>query len=157
MPGLSITTKCIPFYELSLDELYAILALRQEVFIVEQNCPFLDADGKDQLALHLMIFDETSSLIAYTRLYDKDVYYEGHTSIGRVVTSPKARGGGIGRLLMEKSIEKVLSDFEEAPIKIGAQKYLEKFYQSLGFRLTGNDYMEDGIPHTYMIYDKHLG
>jgi len=156
MPGLSITTKCVPFYELKLDELYAILALRQEVFIVEQNCPFLDADSKDQIALHLMINDEAGSLVAYTRLFNKDVYYEGYTSIGRVVTSPKARGGGVGRVLMEKSIEKVLNDFQKAPIKIGAQKYLEKFYQSLGFRLTGNDYIEDGIPHTYMIYDKHL-
>lgn len=152
MPDLSITIKCVPFYELSHDELYAILALRQEVFIVEQNCPFLDADGKDQLALHLMIFDKDQQLVAYTRLFDKDVYYEGYTSIGRVVTSPKARGGGLGRVLMEKSIEKVLELFGQAPIKIGAQKYLEKFYQSLGFQPTGNDYIEDGIPHTYMIY-----
>jgi len=152
MPDLSITIKCVPFYELSHDELYAILALRQEVFIVEQNCPFLDADGKDQIALHLMIFDKDQQLVAYTRLFDKDVYYEGYTSIGRVVTSPKARGGGFGRVLMEKSIEKVLDLFGQAPIKIGAQKYLEKFYQSLGFQPTGNDYIEDGIPHTYMIY-----
>lgn len=152
MPDLSITIKCVRFYELSLDELYAILALRQEVFIVEQNCPFLDADGKDQTALHLMLFDKEDNLIAYTRLFDKDLYYEGYTSIGRVVTSPKARGGGIGRVLMEKSIEKVLDLFGQTPIKIGAQKYLEKFYQSLGFELTGNDYIEDGIPHTYMIY-----
>lgn len=152
MPDSSITIKCVPFYELSHDELYAILALRQEVFIVEQNCPFLDADGKDQLALHLMIFDKDQQLVAYTRLFDKDVYYEGYTSIGRVVTSPKARGGGFGRVLMEKSIEKVLDLFGQAPIKIGAQKYLEKFYQSLGFQPTGNDYIEDGIPHTYMIY-----
>ncbi|RYU94436.1 GNAT family N-acetyltransferase [Emticicia agri] len=152
MPDLSITTKCIPFYELSLDELYAVLALRQEVFIVEQNCPFLDADGKDQLAQHLMVFDENQQLVAYTRLFDKDVYYQGYTSIGRVVTVPKARGGGLGRVLMEKSIKKVLDLFGQAPIKIGAQKYLEKFYRSLGFELTGNDYIEDGIPHTYMIY-----
>ncbi|MFD2522823.1 GNAT family N-acetyltransferase [Emticicia soli] len=152
MPDLSITIKCVPFYELSHDELYAMLALRQEVFIVEQNCPFLDADGKDQIALHLMIFDKDQQLVAYTRLFDKDVYYEGYTSIGRVVTSPKARGGGLGRVLMEKSIEKVLDLFGQAPIKIGAQKYLEKFYQSLGFQPTGNDYIEDGIPHTYMIY-----
>jgi ElaA protein len=152
MPDLLITTKCVPFYELNLDELYAILALRQEVFIVEQNCPFLDADGKDQPAQHLIMFDIDQNLVAYTRLFDKNVYYEGYTSIGRVVTSPKARGGGLGRALMEKSIEKVLDLFGQAPIKIGAQKYLEKFYQSLGFELTGIDYIEDGIPHTYMVY-----
>lgn len=152
MPDLSITIKCVPFYELSHDELYAILALRQEVFIVEQNCPFLDADGKDQIALHLMLFNKDQNLVAYTRLFDKDDYYQGYTSIGRVVTSPKARGGGLGRVLMNHSIEKVLALFGQAPIKIGAQKYLEQFYQSLGFELTGNDYIEDGIPHTYMIY-----
>ena len=152
MPDLSITTKCVPFYELSLEELYAVLALRQEVFVVEQNCPFLDADGKDQIGLHFMIFDEHHNLVAYTRLFDLNVYYQGYTSIGRVVTSPKARGGGLGRVLMEKSIEEVKERFGKAPIKIGAQKYLEKFYQSLGFELTGNDYIEDGIPHTYMIY-----
>lgn len=152
MPGLSITIKCVPFYELSLDELYTILALRQEVFIVEQNCPFLDADGKDQTAQHMMLFDTDQNLVAYTRLYDRDAYYKGYTAIGRVVTSPRARGGGLGRVLMEESIKKVLALFGQAPIKIGAQKYLERFYQSLGFELTGNDYIEDGIAHTYMIY-----
>ncbi|MER0439339.1 GNAT family N-acetyltransferase [Emticicia sp. W12TSBA100-4] len=143
--------KCVPFYELSLDELYAIMVLRQEVFVLEQNCPFVDADGKDQLAWHLMVMDENNKLAAYTRLFDKSVYYEGYTSIGRVVTSAQARGGGIGKFLMQKSIEKTIELFGNEPIKIGAQSYLTKFYQSLGFELTGNDYVEDGIDHTYMI------
>ncbi|AFK04826.1 GCN5-related N-acetyltransferase [Emticicia oligotrophica DSM 17448] len=143
--------KCIPFYELSLDELYEIMVLRQEIFIVEQNCPFVDADGKDQLAWHLMIRDENNKLAAYTRLFDKNVYYEGYTSIGRVVTSAHARGSGIGKFLMKNSIEKTIELFGNEAIKIGAQSYLIKFYQSLGFELTGNDYIEDGIPHTYMI------
>lgn len=143
--------KCVPFYELSLDELYAIMILRQEVFVVEQNCPFVDADGKDQLAWHLMVLDENSKLAAYTRLFDKNVYYKGYTSIGRVVTSSKARGGGIGKFLMQKSIEKTIELFGNEPIRIGAQSYLIKFYQSLGFELTGHDYVEDGIDHTYMI------
>ncbi|WP_435355535.1 GNAT family N-acetyltransferase [Emticicia sp. SJ17W-69] len=145
------TIKCVPFYELNLDELYAIMVLRQEIFIVEQNCPFVDADGKDQLAYHLMILDENSKLVAYTRLFDKNTYYEGYASIGRVVTSASARGGGIGKFLMQKSIEKTIELFGNEPIKIGAQRYLEKFYQSLGFELTGNNYVEDGIDHTYMI------
>lgn len=146
--------KCIPFYELSLDQLYEIMKLRQEVFIVEQNCPFVDADGKDNVAWHFMLFDENNKLAAYTRLFDKNIYYEGYTSIGRVVTSTHARGGGVGKLLMQKSIEKTIELFGNKPIKIGAQCYLIKFYQSLGFELTGNDYIEDGIEHTYMI--KHL-
>jgi ElaA protein len=98
--------KCVPFYELSLDELYAIMVLRQEVFVLEQNCPFVDADGKDHLAWHFMIWDENNKLVAYTRLFDKNIYYIGYTSIGRVVTSIQTRGGGIGRLLMQKSIDK---------------------------------------------------
>ncbi len=145
--------KCIPFYELSLDELYAIMVLRQEVFVLEQNCPFVDADGKDQLAWHFMVTDDTNKLVAYTRLFDKSVYYDGYTSIGRVVTSSLARGGGIGKFLMQKSIEKTKELFGNEPIKIGAQRYLTKFYQSLGFELTGHDYVEDGIDHTYMTLD----
>ncbi|CAH0995405.1 Protein ElaA [Emticicia aquatica] len=148
---MNFTSKCVPFYELSLDELYSIMILRQEVFVVEQNCPFVDADGKDNLALHFMLVDENNKLSAYTRLFGKSVYYEGFTSIGRVVTSAHARGGGLGKILMQKSIEKTIEIFGNEPIKIGAQSYLIKFYQSLGFELTGNDYIEDGIQHTYMI------
>ncbi len=148
---MNFTIKCLLFYELSLDELYAIMKLRQEVFVVEQNCPFVDADGKDQVAWHLMIFNKNDHLVAYTRLFGKSIYYKGYTSIGRVVTSANARGGGIGKFLMQKSIEKCIELFGNEPIKIGAQRYLEKFYQSFGFELTGNDYIEDGIDHTYMI------
>jgi ElaA protein len=144
--------KCLPFYELSLDELYAIMVLRQEVFVLEQNCPFVDADGKDQSAWHFMIWDENNKLIAYTRLFDKNIYFKGYTSIGRVVTSTQTRGGGIGKLLMQKSIEKTIELFSDEPIKIGAQSYLIKFYQSLGFELIGHDYVEDGIDHTYMTF-----
>ncbi len=148
---MNLTIKCVPFYELSLDELYTIMKLRQEVFVVEQNCPFVDADGKDTMAFHLMVFDENNHLAAYTRLFDKNMYYEGYASIGRVVTSTKSRGSGIGKFLMQKSIEKTIELFGDEPIKIGAQSYLKKFYQSLGFELTGDDYIEDGIEHTYMI------
>jgi ElaA protein len=143
--------KCVPFYELSLDELYAIMVLRQEVFVLEQNCPFVDADGKDQFAWHFMIWDENNKLVAYTRLFDTNIYYEGYTSIGRVVTSSHVRGDGIGKFLMQKSIEKTIELFGNEPIKIGAQSYLIKFYHSFGFEYIGNDYVEDGIDHTYMI------
>ncbi len=143
--------KCVPFYELKLDELYAIMQLRQQVFVVEQNCPFVDADGKDQQAWHLMMLNENDQIVAYTRLFDINIYYENYTSIGRVVTSPKVRGEGIGKILFQQSIEKNVELFGNQPIMIGAQRYLEKFYQSFGFQLTGNDYMEDGIEHTIMI------
>ncbi|HFC01128.1 MAG TPA: GNAT family N-acetyltransferase, partial [Phaeodactylibacter sp.] len=88
--------KCTPFYQLNLDEIYAIMALRQEVFVVEQNCPYLDADDKDREAWHLMGFDKNNTLIAYTRLLPKGISYEKYASIGRVVTAPKARKIGAG-------------------------------------------------------------
>jgi len=144
--------KCVSFYDLILDELYAIMVLRQEVFVSEQNCPFVDADSKDQSAWHFMIWDKNNRLVAYTRLFNKNIYYEGYTSIGRVVTSSKVRGGGIGKFLMQKSIEKTIELFGNEPIKIGAQSYLIKFYQSLGFELIGHNYVEDGIDHTYMTF-----
>lgn len=140
------------FGELTLRELYDILALRTEVFIVEQNCPYQDADGRDVIAWHCLGTDETGKLVAYTRLFALNDSYEGYTSIGRVVTSPAARGGGLGRKLMEASIALCRELFGPEPIKIGAQRYLLAFYSSLGFEPTGIDYIEDGIPHTYMIH-----
>ena len=148
---MPITFKCVRFEALSLQELYEVLALRNEVFIVEQNCPFQDLDGKDQSAWHCLGFDNNQKLVAYTRLFGKSVYYDGFVSIGRVVISPQARGGGIGKILMQKSIEFCKQLFGNEPIKIGAQVYLLKFYESLGFKSTGQDYLEDGIEHTIMI------
>ena len=148
---MPITFKCIRFEALSLQELYEVLALRNEVFIVEQNCPFQDLDGKDQLAWHCLGFDNNQKIVAYTRLFGKSIYYDGFVSIGRVVTSPQARGGGIGKILMQKSIEYCQQLFGNEPIKIGAQVYLLKFYESLGFKSIGQDYLEDGIGHTIMV------
>ena len=137
------------FDELSLHELYAILRLRSEVFVVEQNCVFQDMDNKDQSSYHLMGW-QNNILIAYTRLIPPGISYE-FSSIGRVVTSSSARGTGIGKLLMEKSIEEVENLFGKTPIKIGAQLYLREFYTSFGFRQTGDIYVEDGIDHIEMI------
>ncbi|MFT4033597.1 MAG: GNAT family N-acetyltransferase [Siphonobacter sp.] len=139
------------FNELTLQELYDLLALRTEVFIVEQNCPYQDADGNDTKAWHCLGKDEQGKLLAYTRLFNVDVSYAGYTSIGRVVTSPASRGKGLGRILMEHSIASCQKLFGSHPIKIGAQSYLLDFYESLGFVSTGIEYLEDGIPHTYMI------
>jgi ElaA protein len=137
------------FNELTPYQLYAILQLRNEVFVVEQNCVFQDADDKDQNAWHLMGF-ENSRLVAYTRLVPPGDIYE-QPSIGRVVTSPKARKSGAGRELMIRSIDEVHQLFGTQPIKIGAQLYLKKFYESLGFAQTGDVYLEDGIEHIYMV------
>jgi ElaA protein len=137
------------FDELSLHELYAILRLRSEVFVVEQNCVFQDMDNKDQSGYHLMGW-ENNTLIAYTRLVPAGVSYE-FPSIGRVVTSQSARGSGIGKLLMEKSIEELEKLFGKATIKIGAQLYLREFYNTFGFKQSGDIYDEDGIDHIEMI------
>lgn len=142
---------CLPFDQLTPRELYAIMALRQEVFVVEQNCPYLDADGKDIEAWHLMGRDEGGRLLAYTRLLPEGVSYPGYSSIGRVVSAPVARGTGAGRLVMQRSIDLCRHLFGPLPVKIGAQTYLLRFYESLGFRSTGEEYLEDGIPHTKMI------
>ncbi len=148
MPSYQFVLK--PFYRLSLDELYAIMALRQEVFVVEQNCPYLDADGKDQAAWHLMMY-QGGTLIACTRLLPKGIAYPDYQSIGRVVTSPTVRGTGAGKILMQTSVQKCLELFGRGAIKIGAQSYLERFYEGFGFISTGENYLEDGIPHTKMI------
>lgn len=137
------------FEELTPYEIYKILQLRNAVFVVEQNCVFQDADDKDQESYHLMGMDG-NTLVAYTRLLPPGLAYE-QSSIGRVVTSPAARRNGAGKALMAKSIHEVLKLFGKEPIKIGAQLYLKKFYESFGFVQTGEPYLEDGILHIYMI------
>ena len=144
-----IRFECKHFNDLTPHQLYKILQLRNEVFVVEQNCVFQDADNKDQQSHHLMLFID-DDLTAYTRLLDKGLAYE-EMSIGRVVTSPKYRRTGIGKQLMEASIIKCYELFGQGPIKIGAQLYLKRFYESFGFIQEGEGYLEDGIPHIYMI------
>ena len=138
-----------PFKELSNAELYAVLKLRQEVFIVEQNCPYLDNDGKDIYAHHLLGYFE-NELAAYSRLLPKNISYE-EVSIGRVVTATKFRGKDFGKLLVQKSIEELENLYGQVPIRIGAQAYLKKFYESFGFEDLNEPYMEDGIPHLIML------
>jgi ElaA protein len=136
------------FNELTLRELYAILQLRSEVFVVEQNCVFLDADDKDQVSYHIMVW-QNELLAGYTRLVPAGVAY-AETSIGRVVTSPKMRNSGIGRTLMQFSIQTTYDLYGKTTITIGAQLYLRKFYESLGFIQCSDVYLEDGIEHIKM-------
>lgn len=145
---MNITWSLKSFEELSLQELYTILQLRIEVFIVEQNCPFQDADNKDQKCHHLMGW-QNDRLAAYTRIVPPGISYE-FPSIGRVVTSPVARKGGLGRLLMQQSIIETEKLYGSKSIRIGAQFYLKKFYESLGFIQSSDIYLEDGIEHIEM-------
>ena len=138
------------FADLSNNELYAILRLRSEVFVVEQNCVFLDMDNNDQKAYHTMGW-LGSELVATTRLFNLDQSYQGYQSIGRVVGSPKHRGIGIGKELMNFSIQECERLFGKGAIKIGAQLYLKKFYSELGFEQSGEMYFEDLIEHIPMI------
>ena len=138
------------FTELSPEELYAILQLRNEVFVVEQNCVFQDADDKDQPSYHFMCFNDQYKLVAYTRLVPAGVSYD-EISIGRVVTSPSARSTGLGKELMNRSIEAIFGLYGKQDIRIGAQFYLKKFYSGFGFEQVSDIYLEDGIEHIYMI------
>lgn len=147
---MSLRYVCKSFDQLTIHELYKIMKLRQEVFIVEQNCPYLDADGKDLFGHHLMGIDENNELHCYTRLLPEGISYEGFSSIGRVINSSAVRGKGYGKELMQQSIKKIKELHPSYPIKIGAQAYLKKFYESLGFVDIGIPYMEDGIPHIIM-------
>jgi ElaA protein len=147
---MKLTWQFKTFNELSSEEMYALLKLRSEVFVVEQNCVFLDMDDKDQDCFHLLGY-KNDLLAAYTRIVPKGVSYEDYASIGRVVTSPKVRGEGRGKELMEESIVRLQQLYGQVPIKIGAQLYLKKFYESLGFLQCGDVYDEDGIDHIPML------
>ena len=140
------------FSELSTEEIYIILKLRSEVFVVEQNCVYQDIDEKDQKATHLFI-EKNNEIIAYTRIFKKGDYYEENPSIGRVVVSKKERGKNLGKEIMLNSIEFIKKELEGRKIELSAQKYLDKFYTDLDFYSEGEDYLEDGIPHQRMFYD----
>lgn len=136
------------FGALTIDELYGILRLRSEVFVLEQRCCFLDADNKDQHCGHLSGYRD-GELVAYARIVPPGVSYE-HPSIGRILVSARGRGTGFGIELLNVSIAKVEELYGKVPIMIGAQLYLKKFYESFGFRQTGEVYLEDEIEHIKM-------
>jgi len=138
------------FEALSNLELYELLQLRNEVFVVEQDCVYQDADGKDLHSTHLLGY-EGSELAAYVRIVPKGISYDGYCSIGRVVVSSNHRRKNYGKAVMQKGIEICQTEFDEN-IKISAQCYLEKFYTDLGFEVISEKYLEDDIPHYAMIY-----
>jgi ElaA protein len=144
---LQIQTKT--FDQLTTKELYNLLQLRSEVFVVEQDCVYQDVDYKDQKALHVLGY-KAEKLVAYTRLFKSGDYFE-NASIGRVVVAKNQRQHQYGYDIMNTSIDAIKSYFGDTRIKISAQKYLVKFYNNLGFLQVGEEYLEDGIPHVGMI------
>jgi len=148
MDKLSYTSK--KFNQLSTGELYEILNLRQEIFVVEQDCPYIDTDYKDQDAIHIMGRNNDGKLHAYARVIPVGISYEGYASIGRVITSAAYRGKGEGRHLMQASID-MAKDLDWNPLKLSAQVYAIPFYKRLGFEPVGEEYLEDNIPHIAMI------
>lgn len=144
---LTVITKT--FSELSVVELYAILRLRSEVFVVEQDCVYQDIDDKDQKAVHIIGF-KNGRVVAYTRIFKPGDYFS-KASIGRVAVAENERTYGYGYVIVKHSIKAIRNYFNEKIIKISAQTYLKKFYNSLGFQQVGEEYLEDGIPHVSMI------
>lgn len=145
---MNIEFKIKPFAALSTSELYEILKLRIEVFVVEQNCIYQDIDGKDSKAIHVLGY-YNGELAAYCRIFDAGYYFD-ETSIGRVIVSPKYRDKKFGHDLMKVAIEAVEANFNKKQITISAQMYLQKFYESHGFVKTSEMYLEDDIPHIQM-------
>lgn len=138
------------FSELSNNELYNILRLRNDVFIVEQKCPYDDIDGKDINSLHLLLVDK-GNLAGYLRIIPKGLSFS-QSSIGRVLVRKEYRGGGLAREMMQNAIQFIRYKWNEKEIKISAQVYLRSFYKSLGFKEVSAPYLEDDIPHIDMIY-----
>jgi ElaA protein len=146
---MTINWKYKNFNQLTPYELYDSLRLRSEVFVVEQNCVFLDTDNVDKDCFHLFGYHQ-NKLLAYARIVPPGIVYK-EPSIGRVVTSPSVRKNGIGKQLMQQSIAAVTELYGEVSIKIGAQFYLKNFYESFGFYQISEVYLEDGIEHIYML------
>ena len=147
-----MTWQCTPFAELTPGELYAAMEVRQKVFVVEQKCAYRDADGSDPLALHLLGWRSTPDglvVSAYARLFPPGVKYT-ESSIGRVLTDPEVRGSGLGKAVMVEALQRV-EDAGWGAIRIGAQLYLEAFYEEFGFKRVGEPYLEDDIWHVEML------
>tara|TARA_A100001388_G_C28684301_1_gene457955 strand:- start:88 stop:531 length:444 start_codon:yes stop_codon:yes gene_type:complete len=136
------------FQDLSNTEIYQILRLRSEVFVVEQECIYQDIDNKDKKAVHIFL-KEKNEIIAYSRVFKEKEYFE-NPSIGRVVVANKRRMYGVGKKIMNISINYIKQNIKAKSIEISAQKYLKKFYSNLGFVQQGEEYLEDNIPHLRM-------
>jgi len=156
--GQTVSWEWRSFSQLTIDDLYCLLRLRQQVFVVEQNCPYLDADGLDQEASHLLCRQSTregTKLVGYLRIIAAGSRFRS-PAIGRLVIDSSIRGKGLARRMMEEALRHVRELYPGQPVAISAQQYLEKFYNSLGFITTSPPYDEDGISHIDMLLPYHL-
>lgn len=140
----------VPFNELTLSDLYAVLQLREQVFILEQACLYPDIDGKDYLAYHIMLKMD-GKLVAYARFFSLGSFYMEHASIGRVLVHPEYRKRALGHYLLRSALKEIEADFDKPSIKISAQTYLLSFYEQYGFKKISAEYLEDNIPHINML------
>jgi len=138
------------FYELTSNELYEILQLRAEIFVVEQDCVYNDLDGLDKSAVHQFL-KKDSEIVAYSRLLKPGTRFPEY-SIGRVVVKQSERGTGLGIEMMQAAKDYILNEWGATKIKVSAQQYLQRFYENLGFEIVTEMYLEDGIPHYGMLY-----
>jgi ElaA protein len=145
-----VTWRIVPYRDLTKEDVYSLLALRQCVFIVEQQCPYLDADGLDPHCEHVLGYDERGDLIACLRIVPPGLKYD-EPSIGRVLTFGEGRGKGIGRELVTTGLDRLAALYPGQPVRISAQQYLERFYGDFGFITVSEPYDEDGIPHVVMM------
>lgn len=145
--------KLTSFSDLTVEELYGILQLRTDVFVVEQECPYPEVDGNDAVCQHLF-YEENGEILAYLRILPAGVPFE-EPSIGRVVVKQATRGRGLARPMMQQAIAFIYDTWKADRIKISAQTYLADFYTSLGFEAVSDMYLEDGIPHMDMLHQKN--
>ena len=148
---MTLTWQFLAFDALGNRDIHDMLRLRSEVFVLEQSCLFLDIDGLDPEAMHLLGHDEQHRLSACARCFAPGRPY-AQASIGRVVTAPHARGQGLGQVLMRQALSSLWAHWGRQPVRIGAQAHLQGFYGRLGFRVDGEPYLEDGIPHVQMLH-----
>jgi len=153
LTGAALNWRLERYGDLTREALYAALRARVAVFVVEQDCPYQDLDGMDDCAVHLSGWAETGELIAYARLLPPATRF-AESSVGRVLTTEKGRGQGLGRPLMRRAIEGCRQHWPGQSIRISAQRHLAAFYGSLGFEIDSEPYDEDGIPHVEMLLDR---
>jgi ElaA protein len=139
------------FFELTAEQVYDLMKLRQDVFVIEQNCIYEDFDGYDKKAMHFLIYSE-DNLAAYSRIFEPDIKYSNESSIGRIIVSKEYRGGALGKELIKGSIQYCLQEFPNKTIRIEAQAPLKDYYSKLGFRPDSEIYQVDDIDHIQMIY-----
>jgi len=141
----------LTFEQLTVYQLHDLMALRTDVFVVEQNCVYHELDGRDKACYHLLGMDASEELVAYCRVLPPGLVYP-EVAFGRVLIRESHRGQGLGRTLMEQTMHYLINTFGKVPVHIAAQDYLESFYQSFGFKTTSPVFLDDGIPHIEMLF-----